>query len=180
MKRALGIVGAALLTACSSGPEPPAFPYFEEQGGRVRDQADVLTPDAERRLTAALDRAQATYGPQLAVVTVHSLHGHTIEDFSLSYARAWKLGDANRSDGLLILVAPVEQSVRIEVGTGLEKTFNDPFCKEVIDRVMVPWFRKGNMEAGIVAGAGALVEHMRRYPTLPANDYGPVEQRKVA
>jgi uncharacterized protein len=158
------------LAACSAAAEPKAFPYFEKDGGRVRDMAQVLSPETEQRLTAQLDAAEARYGPQLAVVTVSSLHDYPIEDFSLFYARAWGLGDRKRNDGLLLLVAPNERKVRIEVGKGVEGTFTDVYCKEVLDHVLLPRFKKGDLEGGISAGVNELVVHMQEHPTLPAND----------
>lgn len=180
MKRLLGIWGAVLLTACSASADAPVFPYFEEDGGRVRDGANVLSSEVEQELALALDRAETIFGPQMAVVTVDSLHGYTIEDFSLYYARAWGLGDKGRDDGLLLLVAPNERRVRIEVGTGLERTFDDLFCKDVLDDAVLPQFREGDIEAGIVAGAEALMKRMQQHPTIPANDNASVSTREAA
>jgi uncharacterized protein len=170
MARLLALLGSALLVACSASAESPAFPYFDKEGGRVRDMANVLSPQAEARLTAALDEAEANYGPQMAIVTVSSLHGYEIADFSLKYARAWGLGDKERNDGLQLLVAPNERKVRIEVGKGIEKTFTDLYCKDILDDVIIPRFTEGSLEAGIIAGVDEMIAHMRENPTLPAND----------
>jgi uncharacterized protein len=169
------LLAAAVLAACSAQEEPPAFPYYEAEGGRVRDGADILSPAAEHALAARLYAAEASYGPQLAIVTVESLHGYSIEDFSLLYARAWGLGDGDRNDGLLLLVAPDERRVRIEVGKGLEETFTDLYCKDVLDAAIMPRFRQGDMEAGVIAGVEALIDRMRKHPTIPANDNAPGE-----
>jgi len=169
------LLATAVLAACSAQQEPPAFPYFEAEGGRVRDGADILSSAAEQSLVATLDAAEASFGTQLAIVTVESLHGYSIEDFSLLYARAWGLGDGERNDGLLLLVAPDERRVRIEVGKGIEETFTDLYCKDVIESAIIPRFREGNMEGGVVAGAEALIDQMRKHPTIPANDNAPAE-----
>lgn len=179
MRALIALLAAGMLAACTADAEP-TFPYFEEEGGRVRDGANILADATERELAAALDAAEANYGPQLAVVTVPSLHDYSIEDFSLFYARAWGLGDKDRNDGLLLLVAPNERKVRIEVGYGLEKTFDDPFCKDVLEQTVLPAFRAGNLEAGILSGTEALIERMRQHPTIPANDNAPVHVTEAA
>jgi uncharacterized protein len=171
---------AALIAACSAASEPAAFPHFSEEGGRVRDMADLLSPEAEARLTARLDQAEAMFGPQMAIVTVTSLEGYPITDFSLEYARAWGLGDKERNDGLQLLVAPNERRVRIEVGKGIEVTFTDVYCAEVIENVILPRFREGKMEDGIIAGTEQLIEHMRDNPTIPVNDNAPTPAREAA
>lgn len=170
MARLMFLMASALLAACSATTEPTPFAYFDKHGGRVRDMANLLSPEAEQRLTRQLDTAEHAYGPQMGVVTVASLHNYAIEDFSLAYARAWGLGDKHRSDGLLLLVAPNEHKVRIEVGRGIESTFSDVYAKQVIDDIILPRFKQGDLEAGISAGVDELVAHMRQNPTLPAND----------
>ncbi len=164
---------AFLLTACSvedAGQETPSFPYFTDEGGRVRDLADVLSPAFEAELTSRLNSAERSYGQQMAVVTVPDLHGYSIDDFSLAYANEWGLGDADRNDGLMILLAPNERRVRIEIGLGLENDFPDDFCQQVIDDQMLTAFVNGNYEGGISAGTDALIARMHAYPSIPAND----------
>jgi len=162
---------AALVAACTAAAEPEnAFPYFTEEGGRVRDAAEILSPQAEAQLTQILDRAEAQFGQQMGVVTVESLHGYEIDDFSLLYANAWRLGHSERNDGLMIMVAPNERKVRIEVGLGLEESFTDEYCQQVLDDIMLPAFGDGNLEAAVMAGTEELVQHMQRHPSLPAND----------
>jgi uncharacterized protein len=163
-------LASALLASCSAAAEPKPFPYFDKEGGRVRDLAQVLPPALEARQTGDLDSAEENYGPQMAVVTVPSLHGISIEDFSLSYARAWKLGDKTRNDGIMLLVAPTERKVRIEVGKGIEGTFTDVYCKDVLEKAILPRFKSGDIAADVAAGVDALVANMRRHPTIPAND----------
>ena len=179
--RKVGIAFLAIaLAGCSAAAEPEPFPYFEAEGGRIRDGADLLTPETESQLTKMLDEAQHRYGPQMAVVTVTSLHGFSIEEFSLQYANAWGLGHRDRNDGLMIVVAPNERKVRIEVGLGIENSFSNEFCQTVIDGHIVPAFRDGDMERGIVEGVGALVDRMKLHPTVPANDNQPVPLKEVA
>jgi uncharacterized protein len=173
------LFGPVLMAACSAASEPSAFPYFNAEGGRVRDMANLLTAQTEASLTARLHRAKAMFGPQMAIVTVTSLEGYDIADFSLEYARAWGLGDKERNDGLQLMVAPNERKVRIEVGKGIEETFTDVYCAEVIEDIILPHFREGRMEEGIVAGTEELIEHMRRNPTIQLNDNAPVDNAPV-
>lgn len=161
---------ALAVPGCSSEAEEARFPYFDEQGGRVRDMAGLLDEATEADLANKLDHAEAAYGPQMGVVTVTSLEGYDISDFSLQYARAWRLGDAQRNDGILLLVAPNERQARIEIGKGIEATFTDVYCREVLEDAILPHFRAGDMQAGIVAGTSELILHMRKHPTIPAND----------
>jgi uncharacterized protein len=179
MLRAGLAVLVVLLMGCSQADPEPTFPYFSKEGGRVRDMAGILSPSTEAALTAQLDHAEAQWGPQMVVVTVDSLHGMAIEDFSLEYARAWGIGDAKRHDGLQLLIAPNERKLRIEVGKGLERSFTDLYCKQVIDR-MTPYFRSGDFEGGITEGVNELVSHMRQHPTIPANDNAGSGQEKAA
>lgn len=141
--------------------------------GRVADQADLLTVEAEKELTKMLANLEITSGPQFVIATTTSLNGQTIEDYSVDLARAWAIGDKRRDDGVLLLVAPNERKVRIAVGYGLEGSLSDPFCADVIRDAMLPAFTTGKMEEGIINGANRLIEKMQRVPTLPANDNAP-------
>lgn len=141
--------------------------------GRVVDQADLLTDEAEQELTGMLENLERSSGPQFVIATTTSLNGQAIADYSVDLARAWGIGDKSRNDGVLLLVAPNERKVRIEVGYGLEGTLNDRFCADVIRDNILPGFTKGNMEEGITNGATRLIEKMQRVSTLPANDNAP-------
>lgn len=166
-------------TACSQAADATKFPYFDSDGGRIRDKAKILSPETESRLEEWLEDAEAEFGQQMVIVTVSSLHGMKIGDFSLGYANAWGIGDAVRNDGLQLLVAPSEREVRIEVGLGLERTFTDEYCQQVVD-LMLPYFREGKFDEGVTAGTEELVRHMRLYPSLPANDDKPDLRRGAA
>lgn len=177
MHRFAALLAAVLLAACGAAgnEETPAA-----LNGRVRDFAGILDPSTEAHLTRRLDEAELRYGPQVGIVTVASLDGRTIEDFSLDYAREWKLGHAHRDDGLMILIAPNERKVRIEVGYGLEGSFDDAFCKEVIDRTMLPQFRQQNYARGLAGALDMMIAKMRAVPTVPANDNAPLKVKDAA
>ena len=141
-----------------------------ELTGRVVDEADLISANVESGLVSKLRLLEKTAGPQFVIATTTSLDGSSIEDYSLNLGRAWQIGHADRDDGVVLLVAPNERKVRIEVGYGLEGTLSDPFCAKVIKETILPHFRKNEMEAGIVAGAERLIEKMERSPTIEMND----------
>ncbi len=166
MSRHLPAALAALLTiSCTAGasPEPPVL----ELTGRVVDAADVLSPEAEARLTTRLAALEKETGVQLVVATTPDLGGQTIEAYSLALANAWALGDAERDDGLLLLVAPNQRKVRIEVGYGLEASVRDEEAAEIIQNAILPPFRAKAFDAGVEAGVVALAREVTRVPLKP-------------
>ncbi len=141
--------------------------------GRVVDQAGLLDDEAEKLLAGKLARLESETGPQFVVATTDGLDGMSIADYSLRLARGWGLGHSKRNDGVILLVAPNEMKVRIEVGYGLEGSLNDPFCAKVIRDNMLPEFRDGKLQEGIMAGANKLITKMRMSPTIELNDNEP-------
>ena len=99
-------------------------------------------------------------------MTVPSLGGAAIDVFARKVANQWGFGDAARNDGVLLLIAPNEKQVRIEVGTGLESSLTNADCQRIIDQAMLPLFRKGQTERATVAGALALTRELAAHPTL--------------
>lgn len=127
-----------------------SFPPFTNY---VVDQAGVIPATDESALVAKLKSFQERTGRQLAVATVPSLQGTSVEDFGNRLFRAWKLGDATRNDGALLLVAPTERKVRIEVGYGLEGELTDAVSRLIIENAILPRFRAGDIPGGIARGA---------------------------
>lgn len=176
MRLALFLIISGVLAACSEPvAQAPEFPFFSEEGGRVRDMAGILSVEAEQSLAARIVQTEQAYGPQIALVTVDSLEGYAVEDFSIEYARAWGLGDKDRNDGIMMMVAPDDSRVRIEIGSGIEDSFTDIYCAEVIAEKIIPAFTTGDYEAGIVAGMEELMDRAQKFPTkAPANDNTPI------
>jgi uncharacterized protein len=145
----------------------PAFaaPKFPPLSGRVVDEAQILSPDAQRELTTKLETLEATTGRQLVVATVPSLQDYPIEDFGYQLGRTWGIGEKGKNTGAILLVAPNERKVRIEVGYGLEPVLTDALSSVIIQSAILPKFRDGDMEGGIVAGTNAIVEQL----SLPAD-----------
>ena len=140
--------------------------------GRVNDRAEMLRPEAEQRIEAALAALERETGAQVAVLTIPSLEGEVLEDFSIRVVERWKLGRAEVDDGVLLLVARDDRKLRIEVGYGLEGALPDVVAKRIVDERIVPEFREGDFEAGIEAGVDAIAGVVRG-EELPPPATGP-------
>jgi uncharacterized protein len=134
-----------------------AAPTFPALTGRVVDEAGLLSPPAEAQLTQELAEHERKTREQLVVVTVRSLQGYPIEDFGYQLGRHWGIGQAKLNNGAILLVAPTERGVRIEVGYGLEGRLTDVLSHDIIQTQILPQFRQGQFELGIVSGARAVL-----------------------
>ena len=130
---------------------------FPPLSGRVVDAAHILPNDAVQRLDGLLAAHEKATREQVVVVTLPSLQGTTIEDYGYQLGRHWGIGQKGKNNGALLIVAPKERKVRIEVGYGLEGTLTDARSKMIIEEIILPWFRQGRMDQGIVAGTAAVV-----------------------
>jgi len=139
---------------------PAAAQTFPKFSNYVVDQADILPPKAEARLNARLADLQRRTRHQLAIVTVRSLQGYSINDYTVRLGRLWGVGRRHYDDGVVLLVAPSEHKVRIEVGYGLEATLTDPRCAEIIRDRIVPRFKLNDLAGGIEAGADAIIARL--------------------
>ena len=144
-------------------PGLAAAQTFPELTGRVVDAANILPPDIETQLTAKLDGLEQQTGRQLVVATIPSLDGYEISDYGYRLGRHWGIGDKERNDGVLLIVAPNDRQVRIEVGYGLEPVLTDGLSFLIINDVILPKFKAGDMPGGIVAGTDSLITQL----TLP-------------
>ena len=137
-----------------------AEPKFPPLSGRVVDEAQVLSPEVERDLSDKLEALETRTGHQLVVATVSSLQGYPIEDYGYRLGRTWGIGDKDKDDGAILLVAPNDRQVRIEVGYGLEPVLTDALSSVIIQSAILPKFRNGDISGGVVAGADAMVEQL--------------------
>jgi uncharacterized protein len=151
-------VGALIASPLAAQPEFPALT------GRVVDNANLLSPAEESELTAKLEALEAQTQRQLVVATVLDLQGYDIADYGYQLGRAWGIGDAERNDGALLLVAPNERKVRIEVGYGLEGYLTDAMSSIIIQNMILPRFRDGDYPGGIMAGADAIIAQLQMSP----------------
>jgi uncharacterized protein len=143
-----------LLVAVPAGAATPTFPALT---GRVVDDAGVLSASTQSDLAAVLARHEQATGEQVVVVTLPSLQGLTIEDFGYQLGRAWGIGQQGKNTGALLIVAPNERRVRIEVGYGLEGKLTDAASRVIIERDILPAFRRGDFDAGVTAGTAAIL-----------------------
>jgi len=125
--------------------------------GRVNDRASLLSPQAASLLEALLKAHEDSTANQVALLTIPSLGGENLEEFSMRVAEAWKLGQAKEDNGVLLLVARDDREMRIEVGGGLEGALPDITCGRIIRSEMVPRFREGDYEGGLLRGVGAVL-----------------------
>jgi uncharacterized protein len=133
--------------------------------GRVNDYADVLTPIQETDLGGLYESVEREIGSQMALLTVQSLNGVPIKDYSLAVANTWGLGRRGIDDGLLITIALNDRSIRIEVGYGLELVISDQAAAEVV-RGMGAEFVAGNLYAGIRTGSMNLIQMIQANKSL--------------
>ena len=120
--------------------------------GRVVDQANIVQPSTRNAIEQKLADLETKSGIQLVVATVPSLEGQEIEPYANELFRNWKLGEKTKNNGVLLLVAPNERRVRIEVGYGLEGTLTDALSKVIIANAMTPRFKAGDFGDGISRG----------------------------
>ena len=156
------LLAVLLLLAAAIAHAAPTYPALT---GRVTDAANVLPPATVAELTAKLEALETATGRQLVVATVPSLEDYPIEDYANGLFRAWKLGEAKTNNGVLLLVAPADRKVRIEVGYGLEDRLTDALSSMIVRDRIIPSFKAGDLPGGIVAGTDALITQLQ----LPAD-----------
>ncbi|GGH29900.1 hypothetical protein GCM10007036_40140 [Alsobacter metallidurans] len=158
MRGKAATIGTAALVALLLGVAAAwAAITFPQLTGRVVDGANILAPDARQRIEAKLKAHEDKTSDQIVVATVPSLQGTSVEDYANQLFRAWKLGQAKTNNGVLLLVAPSERKVRIEVGYGLEGALTDALSKVIITTAVAPKFKSGDYAGGIEGGVDAIV-----------------------
>jgi len=130
---------------------------FPPLTGRVVDGANIIQPATRAALEQKLADLEAKSGIQLVVATVASLEGQEIEPYANELFRTWKLGEGTKNNGVLLLVAPNERRVRIEVGYGLEATLTDALSKVIIVNAIAPRFKTGDFSDGISRGVDDII-----------------------
>ena len=153
LMRVAALAGGLLLAGMAL-----AAPQFPALTGRVVDGAHLLSPGAAQGLDAQLAAFEAKTGDQLVVVTLPTLNGQPIEQYGYQLGRHWGIGQKGKDNGVLLIVAPNERRVRIEVGYGLEGTLTDARTSQIIQGIIVPRFKAGDMQRGILSGAQAIMK----------------------
>lgn len=162
----LGVIAYCLLLLGIA--TPAAAQTFPPLTGRVVDEAGLLSPAASTVLADRLAALEVTTTDQFVVTTVNSLGGRSIDAFGLALGRAWGVGREDIDNGVLLIVAPAERRVRIEVGLGLESVLTDERAAGIIRETILPFYRRGEMEAGTLAGADAIIAVLRASPVRKA------------
>jgi uncharacterized protein len=145
------LAGPSLI--CDAGAEP-SFPALT---ARVVDQAQILDAAARTRIDGKLEQLESKTSTQLVVTTLRSLQGYDIADYGYQLGRHWGIGQKGKNNGAILLVAPSERKVRIEVGYGLEGTITDAVSRLIIENAILPRFRAGDFPGGIERGVDDLV-----------------------
>ena len=171
MKPLFRLAGLALLAlvvtvalAFGPGSASAAALKFPALTGRVVDDAHVLSPQVQQQLTDQLAQLEAQTHHQLVVATLSSLQGDEIADYGYQLGRAWGIGQKGQNDGVILIVAPSEHQVRIEVGYGLEPVLTDALTSVIIQTRIVPKFKAGDISGGVVDGTQALVDQLALPP----------------
>lgn len=126
--------------------------------GRVTDNAEILSPGTRSALTEQLKNHEDRTGNQIAVLTVPTLGGESIEDYAVAVFSAWKLGKKGKDNGVLIIVVPNERCMRIEVGYGLEGTLTDGAAGRIIRNAMAPRFKASDYDGGVGVGVKNVID----------------------
>jgi uncharacterized protein len=132
-------------------------PKFPPLTGRVVDDAGVLNASTRSELTLMLAEYESATGEQVVVVTLESLQGFPIEDYGYQLGRHWGIGQKGTNTGALLIVVPKKRKVRIEIGYGLEGMLTDAASRVIIERDIVPNFRRGDFNAGVLAGTMSML-----------------------
>jgi len=130
-----------------------SIPVYQEF---VVDEAGLLGHTLQQQLVSSLRQFQRQHGPQIQLLTVSSLEGEPVENFSIRVADEWKLGDEKKDDGVLLLVALNDRAVRIEVGQGLEGSLPDITAGRIIREEILPHFQRSAYDAGVISGLQAI------------------------
>jgi uncharacterized protein len=130
---------------------------FPPLTGRIVDQANIIPQQTRDALEPRLAELEQKSGIQLVVATVSSLEGQEVEPYANELFRFWKLGEKGKNNGVLLLVAPKERRVRIEVGYGLEGTLTDALSAVIVANAITPRFKTGDYGGGITRGVDDII-----------------------
>ncbi len=158
---AIGLAAGLLVASAALALDVPAL------RGRVTDDANVLSAAAETRIDKKLEALETDTGAQVAVLSIDTLAGDSLEDFSLRVAETWKLGREDQDDGALLLIVKGDRKMRLEVGYGLEPTLTDVMSRRSLDEILRPSFRAGDFDGGVERAVDAIDGLIRGTSTLP-------------
>jgi uncharacterized protein len=161
---------SALVHSAYAAAEIPALK------GYINDYANMMSPSIRSKLTNELRDFERTDSTQIVILTISSLAGQPIEDFSIKVAEAWKIGQKGKDSGIILIVASQERKMRLEVGRGLEGKLTDLTAGRIIDLVIKPRFKRGDFNGGFVAGVAAVIDATKG--EFKADDAIPPQKKK--
>jgi len=141
--------------ATVAGREVPSYK------GYVNDYASMISPEARAKLESDLHSFDLSDSTQIAILTIDSLDGDPLEDFSIRVVDQWKIGQKGNDNGVLFLVVKNDRKLRIEVGRGLEHVLTDLAAGRIIDRIVAPLLKAGRFDEGFEAGTRAIIQTTR-------------------
>ncbi len=154
----VALLWAAMLVCTVLPAWAQSGPPFPTLGGPVVDTAGILSPATRAALTAKLEAHKAAGTDEVVVATIPSLQGAVIEDYANRLFRHWKLGEATKNNGVLLLIARDERKLRIEVGYGLEGTLTDAISSLIIRNSIAPRFKAGDFDGGVTRGVDDILQ----------------------
>jgi uncharacterized protein len=154
-RRTILIVISWICLVSAGAAQALSFPALT---GRVVDEANLFDPTARAALTETLAGLESKTTDQLVVVTLKSLQGTSIEDYGYQLGRKWQIGQKDKNNGALLIVAPNERKVRIEVGYGLEGLLTDALTKLIIENSILPRFMAGDFAGGVNRGVDDIIK----------------------
>jgi uncharacterized protein len=154
----IALILLTLLLIVATASRTLADPQFPALNARVVDAANVIPADARARIEAKLKTHEQETSDQVVIATVPTLGDMSIEEYANRLFRNWGLGQKDKNNGVLVLVAPNDRKVKIETGYGLEGALTDAASSLIISKVMAPKFRKGDFAGGIDAAVDRIVD----------------------
>jgi len=161
--------------AFGATPAPPDAPR-----DYVIDLAGIIDRDATARLNAFLQELERKTTAQVLVLTVQSLDGQSIEEFALATKEKWKLGQKEKDNGVLIVVAAQDRKYRFEIGYGLESVLPDSFVGSLGRDTLVPYFKKGDYGGGIIAATLVIIQTIAAHENIQIEDLPRMRQPRGA
>jgi uncharacterized protein len=158
------VIRSFLLLALILVAAPAAAQDFPKLTGRVVDAANIIPDADEAALTWKLAALQTASSRQLVVATVPSLQGYAVDDYGYQLGRHWGIGQKSANNGVILLVAPTERRVTIQVGYGLEPVVTDALSHQIIAQQILPAFKANDYPRGINAGADAIIAQLQAPP----------------
>lgn len=148
--------------------------------GPVVDEMNILSSQQKQILSQTLMQIKEGGGPQVQIFITQSLQDLPIEKASIDIVDQWKIGSAEKDDGLLFLIAPKERKFRIEVGQGLEGVIPDIYAKRINDEIILPFFKQGQLDEGVYRGALAIISLLKNEGLVQLQRLSPPGSQKVS